>query len=1016
MNAGAIDDVTLVAAGELRTDVLELFQAEARMDLLLSAPGLLAQPPVGHAALAREPHAPLPAKLAHAHQQALLSALGEQLDGLPQTMEWEARIGAWIRKLSSAEARVLHHHPGPLFTRLISRAASSIVPAGPITLGTVNRPPGAELDLTLTGAMHERAREWFRLRAAESNDISKEVQSLLESSWAGTMIGAKDLYYKVLAEFFQEMLQGADLTDSNPLLDVMTSFQRAAYQQAKGILRRFGGVFLADVVGLGKTYIAMALLRYLQDTLDRHALVIAPPTVCPTWQALAEDFGVNLRTLSHGQLEDLPKYSQRQVLVVDESHNFRNPATRRYERIWEWLHPNNVPSRRQVLLLSATPQNNSPRDVLQQLKLFPENFTRLPFPGESLDDYFKAVEAGKESLTNVLQHVVVRRTRRFIQSNYQDAKLPVKRPTGGYDWVPIRFPKRISGPEQCLRYQIEDTYGTGLYEQIIQVLGGMDYPLYGLAAYVLEMHRDDARIVGYRQVGKSLRGLFKVLLLKRLESSEAAFRASLEQLRTRLQRGLENLQAGFVQVVVDVEDEGDAPPGGDKMPSGMFHVDRLRNALNADLERVDKLLGAIPHQSPGADAKLARLRAYLRTRPPSQHRTLIFTQFTDTAEFLHSHLQQGYGTVAKVTGSSGNVRLTARRFAPRANPSRDGSTIPKEQQIDLLISTDVLSEGINLQDADTLINYDLHWNPVRLIQRAGRIDRLGSLNEEIHISSFLPERALESSLGLEQVLRRRIQEFLKVFGEDSHILPMEESLDVDGVLDIYAGKALEKAEARHDELDALGRHAERILSLQQTEPAHYARIRALRPGRRASTQSRLPGVVATRLGWYWAFWHEQDGAAIERISDVAGLDLLFSHSQKSDVPEATRMAQCRQRANRLAEEARRAFSSLAENVRAQRREPALNIHEDWVLVTLDALRKGSDEARLATLEAMRQWIIAGQYKQSLRLAAARWRKEQLTSESLFQQMEAMLRFPLRNEALGEEEMVGVVVGEEPGEI
>ncbi|NTX51904.1 helicase-related protein [Myxococcus sp. CA039A] len=1014
MSTGSMDGATLVSAGELRTDVLEIFQAEARMELLLSAPGLLAQPPHGHAALAKEPHAALPAKATHAHRQALLEAFGGQLDGLPQTTEWESRIGEWVRKLSAAEARVLHHQPGPLFSRLISRPTSSLVPMGPITRGTLLRPPGAELELTLTGAMHERAREWFRLRAAESEDISKDVQALLENSWAGGMIGAEDLYLKVLSEFFLEMLQGADLTDSNPLLDVMTTFQRAAYQQAKGILRRFGGVFLADVVGLGKTYIAMALLRYLQDTMDRHALVIAPPTVCPTWQALADDFGVNLRTLSHGKLEDLPKYSQRQVLVVDESHNFRNPATRRYERIWEWLHPNNVPSRRQVLLLSATPQNNSPRDVMQQLKLFPENFTRLPFPGESLEDYFKAVEAGKESLTNVLQHVVVRRTRRFIQNHYRDAKLPVKRPAGGYDWVPIRFPKRVSGPEQCLRYRIEDTYGTGLYERIIQVLGSMEYPLYGLAAYVLEMHRDDSRMVGFRQAGQSLRGLFKVLLLKRLESSEAAFRASLERLRTRLRRSLSNLQEGFVLVVAEVEDEGESTPGGDQMPSGMFHVDRLRNALTADLDRVDELLGAMHQQTSAADAKLARLRAYLAARPPGEHRTLIFTQFTDTAEFLHAHLEQGHGVVEMVTGSSGNVRRIAQRFAPRANPVRDGSAVPKGEQIDLLISTDVLSEGINLQDADTLINYDLHWNPVRLIQRAGRIDRLGSLNEEIHISSFLPERALESNLGLEQVLRRRIQEFLKVFGEDSHILPLEERPDVDGVLDIYAGMALEKAEAQ-DEMDALGRHAERILTIQQTEPARYARIRALRPGRRAATQSRLPGVVATRLGWYWAFWREQDEGGMERIADVAGLDLLFNHSQKTDVQEGERVVRCRQRASLLAEEGRRLFSSLAENVRAQRQKPALNINEEWALSSVDALRKGSDEARLATLEAMRQWILAGQYKPSLRLAAARWRKEQLMGEALFQQMEAMLRFPLKNEVLGEEEMVGVVVGEDPGE-
>ncbi len=862
--------------------------------------------------------------------------------------------------------------------------------------------------MALAGGMHAQARAWFQQRLTDAEDISQEIQTLLEESWAGPLIAAKELYYKVLSEFFLEMLQGSDLTDNNPLLERMTAFQQAAYQQAKGILRRFGGVFLADVVGLGKTYIAMALLRYLQDVLDRHAVVVAPPAVCPVWEALGEESGVHLRTLSHGSLGELPRFNARQVLVIDESHNFRNPTTRRYERLWEWLHPGGIPSRRQVLLLSATPQNNSSWDVQRQLRLFPDDFTRLPFAGESLEDFFKAVESGKESLTSILQHVVVRRTRRFIQAQYPDAKLPVKQRSGGYAWVPIRFPTRISGPEQCLRYQIEESYGAGLYDRIIHLLGSMEYPLYGLGAYLLEVHKKDERVVGIRQAGQSLRGLFKVLLLKRLESSEAAFRISLDRLRERLRVALENLQQGFIVLHLDVADE----EGGESesLPSGMFHVDRLRNALQGDLGRVEELCTAMGKLPPAAEAKLARLRAYLATRPPQVHRTLIFTQFADTADFLVEHLKEGYGTVEKVTGSSGNVRQIIRRFAPRANLSPEGTQVPREKQIDLLISTDALSEGINLQDADTLINYDLHWNPVRLIQRAGRIDRLGSPNDEIHIASFLPERGLESQLGLEQVLRRRIKEFLEVFGEDSHILPAEDRLDVQGALDAYAGKAFEKAEMS-DDLDALGRHAERILTLRQTQPDLYARVKALRSGRRAATNSALPGVVAMRLGWYWGFWreHKEDGC-IEKLADLAGLDLLYKHSEREDLRVPGQVSRARLTLSLMVEESRRLFSMQADNVRAQRQTPALDINEEWVRASLDALRTSADEERRGVLDAMVRWVLAGQYKTVLRLAATRWRKEQLTGEALFQQMTAMMRFELKNEFLGEEQVVGAVVG------
>jgi superfamily II DNA/RNA helicase len=139
---------------------------------------------------------------------------------------------------------------------------------------------------------------------------------------------------------------------------------------------------------------------------------------------------------------------------------------------------------------------------------------------------------------------------------------------------------------------------------------------------------------------------------------------------------------------------------------------------------------------------------------------------------------------------------SARRFSPRAN----GIQVDDSEQIDLLISTDVLSEGVNLQDADTLINYNLHWNPVRLILRAGRIDRIGSTNEEIYIASFLPERELEENLGLEEVLKRRIDDFIRVFGEDSSILPGEEKLDERTMADAYSGEALERADDSDEDL------------------------------------------------------------------------------------------------------------------------------------------------------------------------------------------------------------------------
>ncbi len=1000
---------TLVSPGELRVDAFRLFESEPHVDFLLSAPGLLPHPPRGHARLARQPHQTLPVELAHAHRLALLAQLGTELDQLPQSLVWEQCLQGWMRRLASREARVFHYASEALFTRLISRRGGSIIPAAPLTWELAQRPPGSELDVLLSDEPHLQAREWFHRHIERADDISADVLALLRESWAGGFASAEDVYYKVLSEYFHDTLEGVDFSDRNPMLAVMTTFQVAAYESAKGMLRRFGGVFLSDVVGLGKTYVAMALLRHLQDTLGQTAIVVAPPAVCPAWETLAEEAGVNLQTVSYGKMEELRRYSSRQVLVLDESHNFRNPGTQRYELLSEWLRPGGAPSLRKVLLLSATPQNNSARDVYHQLQLFPDDYVRIPYPGESLEDFFREVEAGRASLAAVLQHVLVRRTRRYIKAQYSDAKLPVRQPSGEHVWVPLRFPRRVSGPEQCLRYQIEKTFGEGLYERIILLLAELQYPLHGIAGFIQESHKDDPRLLGVRRGGTSLRGLFKVLLLKRLESSAEAFRISAERLRQRLNAALEDLRNGMVRV--PSSEDSDPEESGELMPSGMFHVDQLRNALEHDFVRVQEILGRMPAQAVVEDAKLARLREHLRQRHPAEHRTLVFTQFTDTAEFLYAHFRDaGFGRVARVTGRSGKAAQMARRFAPVANRAKD---VRPEDEIDLLITTDALSEGINLQDADTLINYDLHWNPVRLIQRAGRIDRIGSEHEEIHVASFLPERGLESELGLEQVLRQRIQEFLAVFGEDSHVLPAEEMVDPVGALDAYTGKALqlEDAHAAEEAMDGLGRHVERILTLQRMEPKRFERIQQMRVGRRAVTASNVSSVVAARLGWYWGFWRQgRDSSDPVRLTDMEGLDLLYRHTQQQAFTEPEGLLAAQERAGVLAEEVRERFVAEARRLRAQRENPKLDPSEDWLLKLLERYRQECIEARRSTVDRMIQWLLAGQYKNYLRPAAIRWRKEHLTGEAVYQQMLGMLRFSLRDEILGDEEIVGVVLG------
>lgn len=1004
---------TYVVPGELRADLLALLIEEGAVDVLLASPGLLPKSFEGYAEVARQPHQRIPAPVGFAHRAVMLEFFAAQIDSLPQEDRWRQLIRSWIRRIDEGGAKFFQYMQEPLFSRLISRADKSLVPSGPLTLEFANAAPGRELTLTLSGETHAEARRWFEQHRSNAVDITSDVRAILANSWAGDLVSPEDVYYKVLAEYFRETLDGMDLeADDNPMLKFMTEFQADAYQYAKGIMRRFGGVFLSDVVGLGKTYIALALLKYLQDQLGLHAVVVAPPAVCPTWQELAAEFRVELRTVSFGKIEELNDFSDREVLVIDESHNFRNSNTERYEQLAAWLRPAaNVPSERRVILLSATPQNNRPVDVLHQLKTFPDNFVRLPYRGETLEKYFKAVQGGAESLTSLLQHVVVRRTRRFLQQAYPNATLRRRVGPGRYVTEPLKFPTRVSGPEQCLRYSIEATYSKGVYERILETLASLKYPLYGIAGYVRKEHADDPRLVGMNRAGHSLRGLFKVLLLKRLESSVAAFKKSLERLRDRLTYSLQRLSQG--QVVVRILSAGsgaeEMEDGDDEvMLASMFDAQRLHRDLADDLERVSGLAAKVEAVMLMEDAKLDRLKAWLQARPPTRHRTLIFTQFADTALYLGEKLDGLFGRMEVVTGNRGNILRAAKHFAPRANRA----DVPAEEQIDLLIATDTMSEGMNLQDADTLINYDLHWNPVRLIQRAGRIDRIGSTNEEIYIASFLPARELERQLRLEEVLRARITEFLKVFGEDSEVLPSEERIEVALAVDAYTGQAFEKADAS-DELDGLGRHAERIILLRRNEPERYSAILAMRPGRRALSLAKAPGLCALRLAWYWGFFQAQ-GEEIARLDDLVGLDGLYKHKQAGSVEGAGLRAAESGSLDLLVEKARKGFEQEARLIREQRAQPTLDPVEEWLRRSLEAYRITCVVSRKGLCDEMVQWVLAGQHKNALKRAARGWRREELAGEALFQEMRGILRrYPLVNEDLGEVSVVGCVVGQRP---
>ncbi len=994
---------TLAAVGELRADLLEVLDGVDDLSVLCAAPGLLPGPFRGQEQLAIDPGASLSLDTSFAWRRAMIEFFSASIDRLPQTLDWEQRILRRIDQLARGDWTVQQVMHRADHTRLLVGPTCAQVFFGPLTSAGAREVQGLRLELT--GEAHARARAWLQGELDQADDISGLVRQALDESWAAAPISPEDLYYKVLYDYFGATLAALDReVDDNPLLDVLTDFQQEAYQYAKGVLRRYGGVFLADVVGLGKTFIALALLKHLRRRYGHRAVVIAPPAVAPTWEELAREHGLDLVTVSIGRLADLARYDSYDVLVLDESHHFRNTGTQRYETLQRWLRPNGEPSARQVLLLSATPQNNDANDVLNQLKLFPDNYTRLPYRGESLDAWFQTVRGGAEDLRDLLQHVVVRRTRAFIAAAYPNATLRRALGNGATERVPLRFPRRVSGEAQTLRYELDTgEQGGGLYDRVLETLASMRYPLHALGRYVLDEHRAAPELVGLARSAASLRGLYKCLLLKRLESSLAAFRLSLQRLYLRLKEAIVLLAEG--QVVVR-EDDG-ADEADDRSQEGLpsrvsaacFQVPELRRAIEGDLWALDALLGRVERFHADQDPKLARLRSWLASRPPTQHRTLVFTQFADTATWLFEQLGQSAGRTAVVTGSTGSKLSFVRRFAPRANRA----TIDPANILDLLICTDALGEGVNLQDGDTLVNYDLHWNPVRLIQRAGRIDRIGSENDEIWIASFLPERRLEARLGLEAVLRRRIDEFLRVFGEDSAVLPSDEQPDVEKMSSAYTGRALTEADAT-DDLDGLSRHINRVLTLRREEPARFDRVVRLRPGRRAWSREGGAGVVACRLGWYWNFWTVK-GRDLSLVPDQDALDRLYEHARTGEgEPRLDRDI------GAIAEAARAEFAPRAAAFRQQRAHPRLSGPEAFTLDGLARYRQACTLTQRPLVEAMEAWVRAGTARPVLIREARGWMNQRLAPQAMFHEVSVLFRrFPPQEEVLGESELVGLVL-------
>lgn len=698
------------------------------------------------------------------------------------------------------------------------------------------------------------------------------------------------LYFITLFNIFREFL---DDISEDVLPNEATGFKESAvwkklykFQQDASLglinkLEKYNGCILADSVGLGKTFTAISVIKYY-ELRNKSVLVLCPKKLYDNWTTYRSNYKNNplaadrLRydVLYHTDLGrsqglsngiDLEKinWGNYDLVVIDESHNFRNggkistdeddlnPRKNRYLRLLEDVIRNGVKTK--VLMLSATPVNNRFNDLKNQLELAYEGdteaFDQLLNTENSIDDIFRQAQVEynrwaklpekqrtTENLLNalsfdffeVLDSVTIARSRRHIEQYYDTTEIG-------------SFPERL--PVLSHRPQLSLDSDLISYNTIYSLLSDLNLAIYTPSYFILKSRTDkyqtiddEGNVSGLSRSGRELgiRRLMCINILKRLESSVHSFRLTLQRLIASLMATLEKIkqvESGEKVVVdelnfdngLDVDDLNDELLiGGGKTTIDLQDMDYLswKKYLTADLKTLQLLLDKTASITPLYDAKLQHLFADIESKVDApinayNKKIIIFTAFSDTAEYLYSTLAErilerhGLHSVL-ITGGidarstlklSGRQKMTFNTALTLFSPiSKDKQAILPEVagEIDILFATDCISEGQNLQDCDYLINYDIHWNPVRIIQRFGRIDRIGSRNAYIQMVNYWPDIKLDEYINLKARVENRMKVSVMTSTGDDNLLSNEEKGDLE-----YRRKQLERLQKEVVDLEEM---------------------------------------------------------------------------------------------------------------------------------------------------------------------------------------------------------------------
>lgn len=766
----------------------------------------------------------------------------------------------WIRRKVQFRSNI----SGKQMSGFMTVDESTYMPIGGFTTVDLGceRGDNAYYFVTRTEAS-ENGRQFLQLFDEIWNDPNKlqdVTDRIIESiSTAYRENSADFIYFYTLYNIFSEFLE--DISEDNLpneatgfkqsiIWNKLYDFQQDAVLAIISKLEKYNGCILADSVGLGKTYTALAVIKYYENR-NKSVLVLCPKKLSNNWNTYKDNYvnnpvagdRLNYDVLYHTDLSrnrgisnglDLARlnWGNYDLVVIDESHNFRNGAggsgvhrgqgENRYEVLMRKVIRSGVKTK--VLMLSATPVNNRFYDLRNQLALAyegnPELLDQKLDTQKSIDEIFRNAQrafnawskrpAGERTTATLLRmldfdffelldSVTIARSRKHIMKYYNTAAIGT-------------FPERLK--PISLRPALTDLDGAINYSQIFDILIHLNLHIYTPTDYILpskmSLYVDVDKNLDQRGREQGIRQLMSINLLKRLESSVSSFKMTVRRIQNLIATTIKAIdehadQVAAFEIAADEDmDEDDQNTDffalSKKMKIRLADMDYVswRKELAADAEDLELLSLMIDDITPEHDTKLQELLCLIDHKiqhpiNPDNKKILIFTAFADTANYLYEHVgayvQRKYGLHSAMVSGTVEGQTTIPGFRTDMNSvltcfspvSKDKQVLLPDihEEIDVLIATDCISEGQNLQDCDYCVNYDIHWNPVRIIQRFGRVDRIGSRNGAIQLVNFWPDMELDDYINLKSRVETRMKITVMTATGDDDLINAEEKGDLE---------------------------------------------------------------------------------------------------------------------------------------------------------------------------------------------------------------------------------------------